>query len=236
MPRRGRKLNGEGGIRTLGTCEGTHALQACPFDHSGTSPHARLAATLPPRRIRSTHHSLADAVQRRGGDSNPRCRKGIHDFESCRFNRAHAPLRTGLPSTRRHGQSTRAALAPADGATMNRASGARRAARRSDVEGGEQRRRALALDEQEQRRAAEARAHEPRAERTRRAREAHERVGGRRAGAVVGGAAGVRLVEQAPSAGRSPAASAAPRPSHAPPPRARGARARAGRSDRDRPA
>ena len=33
---------GEGGIRTLGTDEGTHAFQASPFDRSGTSPLGRL--------------------------------------------------------------------------------------------------------------------------------------------------------------------------------------------------
>ena len=29
---------GQGGIRTHGTVSGTHAFQACPFDHSGTCP------------------------------------------------------------------------------------------------------------------------------------------------------------------------------------------------------
>ena len=33
--------------------------------------------------------------QRRGWDLNPRNHEGSHDFESCRFNRAHAPLRRG---------------------------------------------------------------------------------------------------------------------------------------------
>jgi hypothetical protein len=32
------KSIGEGGIRTHGTLTSTHALQACPFVHSGTSP------------------------------------------------------------------------------------------------------------------------------------------------------------------------------------------------------
>src|SRR5262249_49277739 len=59
--------------------------------------------------------------QRRGGDSNPRYHKGIHDFESCRFNRAHAPLRRSLPSTRLPG-SRRAPLAAADGVATKRAS------------------------------------------------------------------------------------------------------------------
>ncbi len=32
-------IGGETGIRTLGTVARTHAFQACPFDHSGISPH-----------------------------------------------------------------------------------------------------------------------------------------------------------------------------------------------------
>jgi hypothetical protein len=34
-----RMPNGEGGIRTRGTVTRTHAFQACPLGHSGTSPH-----------------------------------------------------------------------------------------------------------------------------------------------------------------------------------------------------
>ena len=34
----GLRNGGWGGIRTLGTCEGTHAFQACPLNRSGTHP------------------------------------------------------------------------------------------------------------------------------------------------------------------------------------------------------
>ncbi len=34
----GTLYGGEGGIRTLGALEGTHAFQACAFDRSATSP------------------------------------------------------------------------------------------------------------------------------------------------------------------------------------------------------
>ena len=37
-PRKQPFESGEGGIRTLGTREGTLAFQASPFDRSGTSP------------------------------------------------------------------------------------------------------------------------------------------------------------------------------------------------------
>ncbi len=33
------RYGGEGGIRTHGPIAGTHAFQACRFDHSRTSPH-----------------------------------------------------------------------------------------------------------------------------------------------------------------------------------------------------
>src|SRR5262249_61735408 len=56
------------------------------------------------RQVRETTMLLPRSAKRRGGDSNPRCRKGTHDFESCRFNRAHAPLRGAVRSTARRGR------------------------------------------------------------------------------------------------------------------------------------
>src|SRR5579885_250054 len=54
--------------------------------------------------------------ERRGGDSNPRCREGTHDFESCRFNRAHAPLRAGCLPQPRGGAKPRAPPCAEEGA------------------------------------------------------------------------------------------------------------------------
>ena len=41
------RFGGEGGIRTRGECKPTHAFQACPLGHSGTSPNRRTPQASP---------------------------------------------------------------------------------------------------------------------------------------------------------------------------------------------
>jgi hypothetical protein len=66
-----------------------------PWNLTRRNQRADVPAGQRPRRINASENSASLTAQkpRRGGDSNPRTHKGSHDFESCRFNRAHAPLR-----------------------------------------------------------------------------------------------------------------------------------------------
>jgi hypothetical protein len=70
-PRRG---GGEAGIRTRGGVSPTHALQACSFNHSDTSPYACRRSLLhrTPRVRRDRPSPHWPMVWRRGWDSNPR--------------------------------------------------------------------------------------------------------------------------------------------------------------------
>src|SRR4030095_15610865 len=62
VPLTRRQLNGEGGIRTLGTCEGTHALHACPCHPPCTSPHARHAPCHVPAHSQPHHRIISLSV------------------------------------------------------------------------------------------------------------------------------------------------------------------------------
>ena len=51
----GMLVGGEGGIRTLGTFDRTHAFQACSLSHSDTSPFDTLLWQVPEHDIHAYH-------------------------------------------------------------------------------------------------------------------------------------------------------------------------------------
>jgi hypothetical protein len=95
------EAGGEAGIRTRGGVSPTHALQACSFSHSDTSPHTR-SPSVPVRfgflceqLVLAEDSPLADGqAWRRGWDSNPRGSCPPTRFRGGPVTTASVPLRS----------------------------------------------------------------------------------------------------------------------------------------------